>query len=427
MIIKLLTSYPLKIGIINMKYFIYRIALIGCLIYANAFYIGAEENGATRSRRSSICSILVKHDDQRFADEIERQFLLIPVSDRFNDHNLSVRVVNAGNDFIDGASMDAFVNNNLIASRLIGRWFDRNILTGACTTDTIRERGLYDASSIELELSRHLVRGSALLEDAGEELIGNTFLLLNEVNYVDKSKRSALWASIGGFAMGALMAAGGANSSDIANTMQNTAAIINSYKGFAVKIRTRLYRLAWDCEIADCFYSECYATEPGDDLKRAAFEKMRSDFRLEFVGEVVSNGARTSFLGIGEEHPELMVRKACARAIDQNIADLQHRFEPFRIKTPITSVEPVIKAPIGKKEGVTATSNFEVLEVREKSGRTEYHRVGTVRPVETQIWDNRFMAETEGGADSAFGATTFITTSGNKVNFYPGMLLREID
>jgi len=381
-------------------------------------------NFENRSRRSSICSILIKHDEQEFADEIERQFSNIPISERFNDHNLSVRVVKSGAKKIGKADIDAFIDNNQIASRLVARWFDRNILTGECTLDTVRSRGLYDASTFDREVAKRSVRGLSLLEDAGEDLIGNTFLLLNEVNYIDKNKRARTWALIGGIAMGALMQAGGASASDVDKTMRNTSEIISSYKGFAVKIRTRLYRLVWNDEISSNFYTNCY-TEKEDLQKKLAFENMRSNFRLEYVGEVISKGGRTSFLGINEDEPEIMVRKACARAIDENIAELMHKFEPFRIKIPITISDTKIQAPIGKKEGVIATSKFEVLEPIEKNGKIEYHRVGTVKPIATQIWDNRFMSEAEGASAASYGATIFVKISGGEI--LPGMLLREID
>lgn len=35
------------------------------------------------------------------------------------------------------------------------------------------------------------------------------------------------------------------------------------------------------------------------------------------------------------------------------------------------------------------------------------------------------MADSEGGIDAGYGATKFVKTSGG--DFYPGMLLREID
>lgn len=44
-------------------------------------------------RRSSIYSILVNHNEQQFASEIKEAFLQIPVPDKYNDHNLSVKVL----------------------------------------------------------------------------------------------------------------------------------------------------------------------------------------------------------------------------------------------------------------------------------------------------------------------------------------------
>lgn len=384
----------------------------------------AQNETSARSRRSSICSILIKHDNQKYADEIERQFSEIPVSERFNDHNLSVRTVNAHTKKLEQADLDKFVDDNGIASRLVGKWFDRNVLTGECSMDTIKSRGVYDASLFDVEIARRSPRGLAMLQDAGEDLIGNTYLLLNDVNYIDKSKRSAIWAAIGSATVGVLMAMGGASSSQISSTMNNTAAIIQSYKGFSVKIRTCLYRLEWDDETSARFYSEAYTQVP-DEQKKATFEAMRPTFKLRYMGEVTSKGGSTSFLGINENQPEMMIRKACARAIDENIADLQHKVEPFRIKSPVLSVEPEITVPIGIKEGVTPDSKFEVLMPEEADGKIKYKRVGTVRPIASKIWDNRFMSDAEGAINAELGSTSFVKTSGG--DFAPGMLIREID
>lgn len=382
------------------------------------------EDAFARSRRSSLCSILVKHNEQKYADEIENQFSQIPISDRFNDHNLSVRTVSVSNKKIKDDQFANFIENNQIASRLVARWFDRNILTGECTLDTIKIRGLYDATSFDRDLASRSARGQAILEDAGEDLIGNTFLLLNEVNYVDKAKRSQIWGAIGGIALGVLSVATGGTVSDATKLMQNTNDIISSYKGFSVKIRTRLYRLKWDDEVSSRFYNECYTMRPDED-KKLAFESLRPHFKLEYMGMVESKGGRTSFLGIKEEEPEIMIRKACARAIDENIVDLQHKFEPFRIKSPLLTVSPSLTAPIGKKEGVNAASKFEVLEVVEDKGKVKYKRVAVIKPVASKIWDNRFMSAEEGAANNDLGFTTFTKVSGGEI--LSGMVIREID
>lgn len=119
-----------------------------------------------------------------------------------------------------------------------------------------------------------------------------------------------------------------------------------------------------------------------------------------------------------------MVRKACQRALDENIVDLQRAHEEFRTKTPLVSVEP-ITAYIGMKEGVTEDSRFEVLETIEmEDGTHKYNKVGEIAPVKSLIWDNRFMASEEGAVGSQLGYTTFRVVKGK--DFSKGMLIRDI-
>lgn len=406
-----------------MKSLKYYILLLTASVALSSF-AQSSDNAENRYRRLSLCNILVKHDNEKFADEIETQFLKIPVSEQYNDHSLSVRVVNTSDKLKGDEAITSFVNRNNLASRLIGRWFNRNLLTGSCNMDLVKSRGLYDASAFDHELASRSARGKAMLEDAGEDLISNTYLLMHEITYVDKSKRSKVWGAIGGAVMGGLMAYAGGSSQQISDIMKNTNDIISSYKGFTVKITTRLYRLKWDEATSTEFYTQYYAPAADED-KRNAFEDNRNKFKIEYVGNVVSKGGRTSFLGINEEEPELMIRKACQRAIDENIADLQNKYEQFRIKAPVKTVAPTITAQIGLKEGVTADTKFEVLEAQEKNGKVTYKRIAVIKPIQNKIWDNRFMASEEMAYGADFGATTFKKESGGEI--LPGHLIRQID
>lgn len=371
-------------------------------------------------RRISLCSMLVRHSEDKFADEIEEQFLEIPISEQYNDHNLSVRVVDVKRKSNYTSDITGFIKRNNVASRLVGKWFDRNILTGECTLDLIKERGLYDASAFDIEMAKRSARGMAMLQDAGEDLIGRTYLLVNEITYIDKAKRSKNW---GAALNGLLQVAGAFAGVDLSDTGNMVESMISSIKGFRVKINTRLYRLEWNEEAQMYFYQNCYS-DKADPTKLSTFENNRDRFKLVYVGNVLSSGNATSFLGINEDQPNLMIRKACQRAIDENVADLQKNYDEFRIKSPIVSVEPTITAKIGLKEGITKDSRFEVLEAQEKDGRTIYKRVGVVKPIPTKIWDNRFMATEEGAYGADFGATTFVKESGG--DLYPGLLLRQI-
>lgn len=377
-------------------------------------------------RRSSIYSILINHTDQQFASEIKQAYLQIPVPDKFNDHNLSVRVLNLDKK-LDGAKstkenihITEFLQNNKIASRLVGRWFNRDFYTGACDMELVKERGLYNASEFDKQLALRSARGLAMLQDAGEELIGNTFVLVNDIRYVDKNKGAKTAGSILKVLGTVAAAYTGTNIDDLTDDVGD---MIETIKGFSVSINTFLYKLEWSDEQANLFYQEQYG-DGIDKTKWVNFENARQNYKLKYVGKVESKGGTTSFLGINEDEPIMMVRKACQRAIDENVVDLQRNYEEFKTKTPLISVEPLM-AYIGMKEGVSSDSKFEVLEVIEmEDGSRKYNKVGVIEPIDNLIWDNRYMASEEGAIGANLGYTTFRTVSGK--NFSKGMLIREL-
>lgn len=384
------------------------------------------QNDSQEYRRSSIYSVLVNHTEQNFAAEIKDAFLQIPVPDKYNDHDLSVKVLDMDKRLAGAASqkensdITQFLNDNKVASRLVAKWFNRDAQTGVCDMELVKERGLYNATEFDKQLASHSARGMAMLQDAGEELIGNTFVLVNDIRYIDKGKRAKTAGSIIKVLGSVASVATGMNIDDLTDKIGD---MVETIKGFSVRINTFLYRLDWDDDKALHFYQEQYASTP-DDHKRQNFENGRDSYHLKYVGKVESRGGTVSFLGVNEEEPIVMVRKACQRAIDENVVDLQREYEEFRTKTPLVTVEP-LTAYIGMKEGVTEKSQFEVLEVVEmEDGSHKYNRVGIIEPIKNLIWDNRFMAVEEGAPGATLGVTTFRTVSGK--DFSKGMLIREI-
>lgn len=385
------------------------------------------QNDNLKYRRSSIYSLMISHEDQKFASEIKDAFVKIPVPDKFNDHELSVKILSLDKK-LKGASSDkensdisSFLDRNKIASRLVAKWFNRDVNTGTCNMELVKERGLYNATEYDRILSEKSARSTALLMDAGEDLIGNTFVLVNDIRYIDKSKAGTA-VGMGLRILGALAGAATGNS-DFADMGDSYGSLAETLKGFKVKINTFLYKLEWDEATSAVFYKDQYTSTP-DIVKKEEFEDGRGKYRLKYVGKVESSGSTTSFMGIKLDEPVEMVRKACQRALDENVASLQHEFEEFRTKSPLVSAQP-ITAYVGMKEGVTKDSKFEVLEIIEKDGGArEYKRVGVIKPVDGLIWDNRYMSEEEGAASATLGCTTFKKVSGG--DFFPGMLIREI-
>lgn len=392
------------------------------ILIAGSTISAQESSQKLEYRRSSICSFLVSRLDQKMYDRIQQKYIEIPTPDKYNDHNLSIRMINVGKKGNYADSISNWLDNNKIASRIVAKWYNRNMLTGECNMSLIQERGLYNATEFDKELAARSPRGIAMLADAGEELISNTFVLVHEAHYIDNAKRSqnvSTGLKIGGALLGAFI---GVDLSDAFDLLGDLAA---TFKGFRVKFHSRLYQLVWNEEAQATFYQDYYSANP-DSIKRIAFEANRNKFKLKYIGEVESSGSQNSFLGISEENPEIMIRKACQRAIDDNVRDLQKKFEVFRVKSPIIDVlsNNEVLVPIGMKEGVNEDSEYEVLEAIEKDGRIEYKRISTIEPVKDRIWDNRFMAKEEGAYGSDLTATTFKVKSGKTP--YPGVLVRQI-
>lgn len=409
----------------TMKKLIFNLVLFAAVMLS---YNGYAQNNkeVDEYRRSSIYTILINHEEQKYATEIRNAFVSLPVPDKYNDHNLSVKVLTMSGKLKDAKSdeeneeITEFLNNNKVASRLVGKWFNRDIFTGECNADLVKERGLYDANTYDVIMAEKSARSMALLQDSGEDLIGNTFVLVNDIRYVDKEKTGkAIGGALRIFGALASIAAG----VDVTDLTDNLGSMMETLKGFKVKVNTFLYQLVWDEETMMDFYTTMYSNGP-DSEKVKVFENRRGDFKLKYVGKVESKGGDVSFMGVNLDEPINMVRKACQRALDENIADLQQDFEAFRTNSPLISVEP-LKAHVGLKENVTAESRFEVLQaIEDETGKRTYKRVGVITPEKDQIWDNRYMALEEGAANASIGATTFKKVSGGP--FYQGMLIREI-
>ena len=273
--------------------------------------------------RGSLCIMMVEHPTLEFNAQIEKAFEKMPIPNRFNSHELGVRVLSFPNNDDQLANLKIFSSENQLAKRIVSKWFGRDKATGAFNTDLLRERGHYSATKIDVKAAMAQQRGTAVLED-------------------DADKAS-------------------------------------EFKG-------------------------------DNDL-----------FNMEYVGSVTSTSSKTSISGVTTN--EQMIRKVCTRALDKNIADLQHKFADFRIKAPLISVEP-LKAYVGMKEDINEKSRYEVLEaVPDDRGVTTYKRVGLIKPIKGKIWDNRFMADEEKTTEAALDGTLFEKISGK--DFYPGMLIRE--
>lgn len=376
--------------------------------------------------KSSVYSIMLKHENQEYCEELVSCFNKIPIPEKFNNHNLSKRIFKAGiqeeSDTTNSANqknhIDALLKQNAIGRRLVAKWFNHS-KAGTFNPNLLLERGYYNVSAEDIALSIKTFRTQqGILYDAGEELIGHTYVLVNDIRYGDKrsAKEKRMSGAIAvGTALSVIPIVG-------SFAMAGAGILANDYSGFNVTVTSYLYKLNWNEEIANGFYGQYY-TDTVNINKKKSFSKEKDLFTLEYIGSYTVHSENSNFKGVNNR--EQQIRLVCTRAIDKAISQLQKKYPHFRVRTPLTSVSP-ITAKIGIREDVNEDSKFEVLEVGENNdGRTTYKRVAVVKPKKNAIWDNRYMAEFEDDFDSGITATEFELLSGSIP--HEGVLLREID
>lgn len=318
-----------------------------------------------------------------------------------------------------------YVDDSKLANYLIAKWFNAssNQVDGSYyNMDLIQERGAYNASELEKLRVKETVRGHAILEDAGMELIPNTYVTFTVFEFYSLSKMLDDLNKKQNQETGLV--------NGISQFSKQTKALANSFagkSGYNVIARTYLFKLEWDKEDETVFINEYW---------NASVDKLLNSnrFHLKYMGFQKSSvwySAKTeSTFDVTANAP--LVSQATNRAIDECLAKLMDDFEDFRVKSPLIDVDANnITAFIGIKEGITKKSRFEVLEkiFDQDKNRFKYHKVGTLKVDKDKIWDNRFTIEgieTNGeeniDSNPSVDRTYFI---GKSDKLAPGMLIRQ--
>jgi hypothetical protein len=386
----------------------------------------AQTDETKKYMRGSLCMMMVEHPTLEYNKEIEEVFEKMDIPERFNSHDLGVRIIRFSNDKDQQTNVTIFAKENQLGKKFVSKWFGRNKKTGGFNIDLVKERGNYNATKIDVKEALRQHRGLAILEDAGENLIGHTYWVVNDIKYVNQNNFFQGVKDVANLAISGAQAASTKGKS-LEKAFDNKNAVVfdllEDIKGFRVKITSYLFRLKWNEEIQNTFYNNYYTDEPEmEPDKVKGFVEDKDLFSLEYIGSVMNTSSKTSVSGVTTN--EKMIRKVCTRALDKNVADLQHDFADFRIKAPLISTDP-LKAYVGMKEDITEKSRYEVLvEEQDERGVTIYKRVGIIKPIPDKIWDNRYMAAEEGTRESKLDATYFEKVSGGE--FYSGYLIREI-
>lgn len=417
----------------------------------------AQQTGELQQyRRSALAEMMIYHSEDEFGKEIYDAFTSKPVSDKYDDHNFGINVID--NDSIpnvkkhshglikaqmgkvlnaqdvkkNAQTLEKIINDAEVAKVMVGKWFgldfdNFDLATATFNVDLISQRGQYNASDLDVALAQQTTRGVAALSDAGEELIGNTYLLVSDMTYVTAEEKAAVAKAVMS-TLGSIADAlfGGTTGKDIADLGGD---IADSFTGFTVKTHSYLFQLDWNDSIAAIFYNNYYTATPNPE-KILAFLNDPTTFRMKYVAHEYEYNAKSVI--VGQYDRKELVKMVCTRSIDKNIAALQLAYEDFKVKTPVYEIVTNDKgkitgytAKIGMKEGISEKSKFQVIQriIDPETGKSKYKYVASLKPQKGKIWDNRYNAVTEKAEGSELRATTFQKTGGGEI--LPGMLIIE--
>lgn len=374
-------------------------------------------------RRSSLHSMMIYDPLIDYHETIKNTFGNLEMPTKFNDHNVGpYYILSISNIKQQQDQITYFLNQNDIAKQLISKWFNRNS-NGAYNMDLIAERGLYDATAMDKIIASNLQRGNALLADAGEELINKTFVIVHDLKFINKEEGASILSK-------ALLDVAKENSRDgdlLGSAMTGAlgAGVKIAGKGYMIKTTSYLYRLVWDEETAAIFYQDYWTDSNSHSSEKVEAFNKSNNFKLSFVGSQSAMADVQSSIFTNKTNEEL-IEMATVKAIDKAIAKLERKYEEFRTKTPLYSVEP-IAAKIGVKEGLEKGDKFEVLEQQiTEEGNTIYKRVGVISV--DKVWDNSFSDEEmeQLKKEGKLPEQEYTTFKGSG-KYYPGQLIKQIN
>lgn len=449
------------------------------LLLVGSVALNAQEvaSKVVKYRRSSLHMIMIEDAALPNAKVIKDAFISSPLPDKYNDHSLPSRSFVAakyaltaeekaatgakadgkGKSMVKGLAKGAassatgglvdttntkelplviekYLNSGNVAKDLVAKWFGRDA-QGGFNMNLIGERGMYDASALDLNKAKASARGMAVLADAGEELIKNTFVVVTRFNYVSKKEIYDAAQKLANAAKSGLGGKMPSAPSNPALEAAKEAAYKKATEGYIVQSTSYLFQLNWNDSVSAVFYNDLWMDASSMDAKKKeAFDKTNL-FTMKYIGDGKALAQVPMNLKVKRSEEEL-VKIATINASDAVVAKLQRDYEVFKTKVPLFSGNP-ITAKIGLKEGLEAGDKFEVLEqtMDEKTGKTVYKKVGKIKVDKDLIWDNRANAgevvEETPAVDKdgkplppkpVLDCTTF--KGGSK--FYSGMLIRQV-
>ncbi|MBL4670300.1 MAG: hypothetical protein JKY30_13705, partial [Flavobacteriales bacterium] len=355
-------------------------------------------NGVHKYRRSSLHTMIIEDAQMPKADLILKTFNEAPFPEKYNNHTVGAKSIDLATYYVEpvvvqgekvkkkdqknySATIGKYFKENKVANQIVAKWFSRGD-DGTFKMDLIGERGMYDASAQDAATANSTERGAAMLADAGEDLIGSTFVVVNYSKFVAnepiaKAVKETAYALVKDQQAGSFIR-------DLAEGAADKV-YEKTKDGYSVWTTAYLYQLQWTDSMSAVFYQDLWNDASAPDSARVVAFDNSDLFELKLLG---FQKAKSLITGMGKnaESKDMIIKSATLKSINAVYNKLQKKFEAFRTKTPLVSSDP-LGAKIGMKEGLEGGDKFEVLEKQiDKDGKVKWKRKGVIKVDKKKIW-----------------------------------------
>ncbi|HSW67758.1 MAG TPA: hypothetical protein VLH16_04190 [Bacteroidales bacterium] len=376
--------------------------------------------------RSSLTFLLLDSGRNPYQQRLDRVFRTLAVSDKFNDHNLEQRSLSVPGfvreevpaillqarmrNITKGSNISLIYNqliNTNIANGMLAKWWTRKA-DGTFGVELLQARGAYDATDAEVVAAQARKRGFAALEDAGENLINKSYIIVFDI--FDVKTMEQHYDEVD------------QNARRLAQQLNTEFKPTNrNQEGYRAKVNAHLFRLDYNDSIRAVFFQEMWIDPEMDTpetkaKKRAHFDNF--DFPIQFVTTTSASAqsAQSKTLSGIRKSDDQLFSGVVDALVEEVLFTLSKEYEDFRVKTSLFDARPPI-AKIGLKEGLWVDQRYFVYEFQlNPEGEKVSVRKGVIRAT-NEITDNRKVATGE------TVPSRFYQTAGRRLD--AGMLLQQ--
>ncbi len=327
-------------------------------------------------RRPSITKVFINRG-QAYSEQMIAVVQDYEISQQFDVNPVKYNVIETTSR---GMSVGEIKNHleKYVAPAIVDIWFPFDSVSNTRTIEVVAQRGLFDATDVDVLNARASQRGEAILKDAGIHLLNRSYIAVYDFYNIKRVRT-------------------------------------RDSEGYEGSCNVYLFRLDWNAATETRFFN--------------LWDNSSASWEMDFsVKEVASIVRKTQLRGVRKVQsrrglaalvmqPDEVMFAGLAESLMDNAAVYQAKAnDDFKVKTGLVATRP-LRAPIGTKEGVHVDQRYFAYELNQRGdGSVREVRKGVIRAT-NNIVNNSKMAT------GATGNSEFYQTYGRTLK--EGMLLKQ--